>query len=241
MSKIIKTEKGFAVLELILIILVLAIVGFAGWWVYMNQHKTVDAKNITTTLQNKTTPKVASTNSYAGWKMYTLPVEKLSLMYPSDWTVSNTALTSTQDDTILTSSDGFSIEISDGNGNGGDPIPEAPASSAVPVKFVGQSDYLAFTYGTGSAGQGSSDGLVDGAVLQTSTNENNGPNDGYTWPTDKYAYQSNPNFGGGPIIPGDPTNYILMGCSLKTQITLQQAPYNSDFKDAELVIASMHY
>ena len=40
MNKINKYEKGFSVVELILIFVVLGLIGFIGWWVYANQYKT---------------------------------------------------------------------------------------------------------------------------------------------------------------------------------------------------------
>jgi outer membrane murein-binding lipoprotein Lpp len=242
----VKHATKFILGYLVLILLVAALGGVYSW-----QHKKVNSLNSqvsklnkqvaslqackTTSASSKATASSTTTSPYAGWKTYTLPVEKLSFMYPSDWTVSNDAPTSTQDATTLTSSDGFSLSIEDGVSNGGDSITEAPATTAVPVTFVGQSDYLVFTYGTGSVGQGSSDGLIAGAVLQTSTNENGGPGGEYPWPTDKTAVGPNDTTGAVNAM------YIVIRLGFKPQLTLQQAPSNSDFKNAVLIIKSMHY
>jgi hypothetical protein len=240
MLKIYKNEKGFSAVEIVLVLVIVVLLGAVGWLVYKDHHKSKTVASVTTVSTTKpaasTSTKTTTTPSpYAGWKAYTLPVEKLSFKYPSDWTVSNTAPTSTQDNTTLTSSDGFTLSIEDGVSNGGDPILEAPTSSAVPITFVGQSDYLVFTYGTGSRGQGTSDGMIAGAVLQTSTNEQGGPNGEYPWVTDKYAVGPNDTTGAVNAM------YMLISASFKPQLTLQQAPSNADFKNAELIIGSMTY
>jgi hypothetical protein len=82
-----KNEKGFSVAELILIIVVLVLVGFSGWWVYMNQHKAVVATNTVTTYttMNTTTSKA---NTYTGWASYTSSIGGLSFKYPiNGWTL----------------------------------------------------------------------------------------------------------------------------------------------------------
>jgi hypothetical protein len=168
-------NNGFGLIGVLAIILVLVVAGGAGAYVYHRDHKAKGSTTSSTGSTGTTTKPPTPADPYAGWKTYTLPVEKLSFKYPSDWTVSNAAPTSTQDATTLTSSDGFTVNIEDGVSNGGDTTPEAPAGSAVPVTFVGQSDYLVFTYGTGSVGQGSSNGLIAGTALQTNTNEHGGP------------------------------------------------------------------
>lgn len=234
-------EAGFSLIEILLIVIIIALIVFLGWFVYHSKQtadKTLtSATAATSAIKNgpKTSPTTSAVNPYAGWKTYTLPVEKLSLQYPSDWTVANTAPTATQDDTILTASDGFTVNIADGESNGGDAILEAPTTTAVPVTFAGQADYLVFLYGRGSTGQGSSDGMIASAVLQTSTNEQGGPNGEYPWPTDKYAVGPNDTTGAVNAM------YMLIGCGFKSQLTLQQASNNADFKTAQLIIKSMHY
>ncbi len=239
--KLNKNQKGFSAVEFIMVFVIIVLIGAVGYFVYKNHHQPVKVVTITKSTQAKPTNTATTINPYAGWKTYTLPVEKLSFMYPSDWTLSSNPPSSTQDDALLTSSDGFSIDITDGQGNGGDPTPEVPASSAIPVKYIGKSDYLVLTYGIGSRGQGSSDGLINGAILQTSTDEGAGQDGGYSYPTDKYATQGSTQTGEGAPLPGDPTDYIVIECFLKTQIPLQQISGSSNFTDAELVISSMHY
>ena len=249
MKKIKNNQLGFGTVEIILVVIIIALIGVVGWLVYKNQHKTTSttssysSKSSSTSKTTSTAPS-QPTSPYAGWKTYVLPVEKLSFMYPPNWTVNSAntnQLTSTQDQLELDdSSTGFTFSVSDGNGNGGDNFPEA-SSAAVPVTFLGQSDYFVPAYGVGSFGQGSSDGMIAGAFLQTSTSNNGGPNGGWPWPKDRTAYQSNPQYGGGPVLPGDPTDYFIISIGFKPQLTLGQFATNTDLKDAQLVIQSAHY
>jgi hypothetical protein len=234
---------------LLAVLVVIVLLAGTAYGVYAWQHgkvKTSNTKvarlqNEVSKLSKQTSPSQTHTNTtqasnpYAGWSKYTLPVEKLSFMYPSSWTLSDVGSSSTSDDITFTASDGSTFNIDDGVSNGGDGIPEAP-TAAIPVTYIGQSDYLVPNYGRGSVGAGSSDGMIAGVLLQSNTNINDGPNGGFPWPTDKYAEGSVSDYGAGVEV-----NFILIGDSLKSQVTFQEASSNSDFKTAKLVIASMHY
>jgi Tfp pilus assembly protein PilE len=236
-----KIQAGFTVVEILIIILILAVIGFGGYYVWHTQHSkknpvaTISTSSKTTLSTKAATTNPTAPNPYAGWKTYTLPVEKLSFMYPSNWTLSNSAPTATQDSATLTTSDGSTFYINDGVPNGGDSTPEAPSSSAIAVTFLGQPDYLVPVYGTGSVGHGSSDGLIGGVLLQTSPSQQTEVNGGYPLPTDKTAVGPNDTTGAINAM------YIQMGITLNAQITLQQVPTNTDIHSAGLIVASMHY
>jgi Tfp pilus assembly major pilin PilA len=245
MLRIMKNNKynqfGFTAIEALLIILVLAVIGFGGYYVWHTQHDNKKTTSTTTSAGNKTatsakTTSVSKTSSpYAGWQSHTLPVEKLSLMYPSGWSLSSSGSESS-DSATITAQDGSVFNFEDGISNGGDGIPEAPASNDIPITFIGNQDYLGLMYGRGDRGSGSSDGLISGVMLQTSTNINGGPNGGFAYPTDKYAEGSTADFGTGVEV-----NFMTAFLNLGTQITLQQVPGSTDIKTAELIIQSMHY
>jgi len=88
-------EKGFSVVETLLIIVVLAVIGGAGYLVYKDHHKapakTLAVKNLSTS--NKSAAPTQNTNPYAGWKTYANQEAGLTFQYPSNWTSSVTTMT----------------------------------------------------------------------------------------------------------------------------------------------------
>jgi hypothetical protein len=226
-------NKGFGIVGILAIIVVLIAAGGTSTYVYHRDHKakTVASTSSTSKGISPSTSSVTTTkpNPYAGWKPYTLKNEKLTFRHPSSWQVSNTtAPASTQDSLTLTAAAGFTFNILDGVSNGGDAMNMA-TNAPVSVTYAGQPDYLVFTYGTGSVGQGSSDGLINGAMLLTN------PSDQSSLPLDKYAVSPNDTTGAANA------KYILISSSTKIQLTLVQAQSSSDYKTAVLIIESMHY
>jgi|GEM_PF-569696 len=51
-----KNQSGFSAVETVLVIVVVVLIGVAGWLVYKNNHKKTENKNTTNTSQTKTTP-----------------------------------------------------------------------------------------------------------------------------------------------------------------------------------------
>ena len=82
-----KNQQGFAVIEGLLILLILAVVGFGGYYVYHTQHKTTTTNSSTTA--NSTSNNSSTTNDYSGWNSYTDTSKLFSVMYPKDWTNTN--------------------------------------------------------------------------------------------------------------------------------------------------------
>jgi len=81
-----KNQDGFSAVETVLVIIVVVLIGVAGWLVYKNNHKKTENKTATNTTQT-TTDTNKKTDPYAGWKTYTASEEKATFKYPSDWTV----------------------------------------------------------------------------------------------------------------------------------------------------------
>ena len=76
-------NKGFTLVEVLLLIVVLILVGGLGYLGY----KQVNKKSKTSTASaTATTAKTAAVDPYAGWKTYTSPLKSgLSFKYPADW------------------------------------------------------------------------------------------------------------------------------------------------------------
>jgi hypothetical protein len=93
-GKLQNNEKGFSAVEVILVVVIVALIGVVGWFVYKNHNKTTNL-NAATSLSNKpatTTPAKSTTattqpsNPYAGWKTYhSILNSGLSFMYPPTW------------------------------------------------------------------------------------------------------------------------------------------------------------
>jgi hypothetical protein len=86
MNKLIRDNKGFSIVEGLLVLLTLAVIGVAGYFV----SKHIDTKKTTTTTTTATT----ITNPYAGWKDYCDITVKLCFKYPSTWTDNDGSITS---------------------------------------------------------------------------------------------------------------------------------------------------
>ena len=100
MGKLNKDSKGFGVVELLIIIVIIVALGLMGWYVYKN-HKTTPytaiASKTTTTTKSPITTNSSSptkittiTNPYAGWKTYRA-TDGTSFQYPTNWILSTTS------------------------------------------------------------------------------------------------------------------------------------------------------
>lgn len=92
MSKVHNDQQGFSAVEVLLVLVIVALVGAEGLFVYKNQHKTTTTSVAATTAKSTLTPArttTAPTNPYASWTTYTSKLEKVSIKYPADWTVIN--------------------------------------------------------------------------------------------------------------------------------------------------------
>jgi Tfp pilus assembly protein PilV len=84
-------QSGFSIVEALLILVVVGILGFTGWYVYHTKQtsdKDYSATNSTVPTYKKTNTSSAA-NAYAGWKTYSSSNGLgLSFKYPATWTVS---------------------------------------------------------------------------------------------------------------------------------------------------------
>ena len=82
-------QKGFSVVEILIVIVVVGLLGAVGWLVYDRQKsKTPDTSNTqTSTPQKEETPKqeAKAADPYEGWKSGTFKYTKLSYKLPSKW------------------------------------------------------------------------------------------------------------------------------------------------------------
>jgi hypothetical protein len=171
-------EDGFSAVEAILILIVVAIIGFAGWFVWHSQQatsKTLDAANnssAASSSKQSTTSKPSNqtqSDPYAGWKSYTLANSKISFKYPSAWQLSDSSGDGehASDMVSLKGNNDFSLNItvSDTGHPGADYTPTVV--TAQPVNFAGNQGYLDFVSGTPSQDQS----VVYSVALSQSKND----------------------------------------------------------------------
>lgn len=82
-------QKGFSVIEALLILVAIGILGFTGWFVY-HTRQTAD-KDLSSNNSTDPTYKKALADPYKDWKSASLKYEKMSFKYPSTWQITNTS------------------------------------------------------------------------------------------------------------------------------------------------------
>lgn len=100
-----KSQKGFSAVETILLVIIVGLIGFTGWYVYTSNgkaNKTLDQAN---SVQNSTPTVKESNKTYES-----TAIKGLSFKYPTSWILENgeTAFDGT-DTTTLTSPQGSKV------------------------------------------------------------------------------------------------------------------------------------
>ena len=79
-------QNGFTPFEIVLLILVVALLGFAGYVVYQrNQDTTGSSQTVVTKKDTNTEKKTEVKDETAGWLSYTNTSGKFSFKYPNNW------------------------------------------------------------------------------------------------------------------------------------------------------------
>jgi len=135
-------QKGFSVVEVLVVIIIVGLLGTVGWLVYDRQkNKTDDTNTASQTTQQKTTTTqtTATVDPYAGWKTTTLQYEKITYQYPSSWVVEDQTSQSF-DDITLKSPAGATVSLQTGVSSGS---PKKTFGS-ISVNSLAQSNDLVF-------------------------------------------------------------------------------------------------
>lgn len=70
-----KNQRGFAAFEILILVLLIGVLGFVGYRAYEARTNKDVAEEVVQ----------VSKDSYAGWKTHSVPYEKMSFKYPSEW------------------------------------------------------------------------------------------------------------------------------------------------------------
>jgi len=82
MNKISKNQKGFTLVEVLLIILILVVIGAVGYFVYHNEHSVKPASNTSNASKTSNTSNTSSASN-----LRTYQDGKVSFKYPDGWQV----------------------------------------------------------------------------------------------------------------------------------------------------------
>ena len=97
-----KEQKGFTLIECLLIVLIIVIIVFGGYYVYQSNHAGGTA--LTSGTHKSINHQSAVNNYYAGWKTYCDTQAKVCLQYPFAWTVGSfngIGISSPHDNTVV--------------------------------------------------------------------------------------------------------------------------------------------
>lgn len=223
-----KEQKGFSLVEVLLTLLVTAVIGFGGYYVWQNQHNNNDAKASSTKATiTKTESRPNNTDPYQDWKSYTLPYEKLSFKYPSDWAISNENAKG-RDVVSVKSSDNFTIMIQVGVPAGGDPLTYV---GNWPSQFNSSSAFLSFVSGGTRLSPNTN---VTGSAILTLK-----PGDHTSIPADKNVK----GCAGCDGVNGPQDSYlsIMMYYEPHKEMSVEAAKSDPGYSSGKLLVESMHY
>ncbi|HET9850615.1 MAG TPA: hypothetical protein VFP35_03265 [Candidatus Saccharimonadales bacterium] len=142
-----KRQSGFAALEALLILIIIAIIGGTGYYVWHSKNQTDKILNSTTNTSSsrtatKSTVAEPPADPYKGWSTYTTKGEKISFRYPENWSLSDTSLSS-RDIVSLSDGSGATVFINAGAVPGDDTSASTKANTQN-VIFLGQPSELIF-------------------------------------------------------------------------------------------------
>jgi len=84
-----KNHSGFSVVEALLIVLVVGILGFTGWFVYHSQQAASKDSNSQSKVQTTTQKAAPPVDPYADWEQYCSDYGGVCFKYPQDWQLSS--------------------------------------------------------------------------------------------------------------------------------------------------------
>ncbi|HUD07785.1 MAG TPA: prepilin-type N-terminal cleavage/methylation domain-containing protein [Candidatus Saccharimonadales bacterium] len=82
MKKLCKNESGFSVIEVLIVIVIIALIGIAGWLVYKHEHKVpVTTNSSVSTATNKSSPQNTNYFTISQWNIRAPYSGSLTLQY----------------------------------------------------------------------------------------------------------------------------------------------------------------
>lgn len=241
-----KKQNGSSALEGLLILVIVGILGFTGWYV-LHVKQTADNSlnsSANTNIAVESTKKSSSSTQvtsqaqaspYAGWKSYTLKYEKISFKYPADWSLKDRSVATTGctypgvDEVSLTSPSKEQVVFHTGFDCSGDT--NVKALDSIPINSLNQKLYLTIdsSYADGYKAP------LFACLAKTSS-------------PDSYADISSKNIHAASGTATAPTNFFCYypydydtAGTFVPQKSVSSIVSSKDFATAELIFESMHY
>lgn len=147
-------QSGFGVVEGLLILIIVGILGFTGWYVWHSKNNANENLNAAanTNLSTSSTKKKSTTTTGSNTSLKTgvLTYEKASFKYPGSWTIvssskTNGSVSPGTDNVTLTSPTTLQVTIGTGIYGIGS-APGLKLLSATPINTFGHSYFLSYQY-----------------------------------------------------------------------------------------------
>lgn len=108
-----KNQKGFSIVEGLLILIIIGLIGGTGWYVW-HSKQTADktySTVATTSSSVASTETQKKTDNYSGWSTCSDKADGVSFRYPSDWTANGTPSSSDPCQNFSLTSDGQELVL----------------------------------------------------------------------------------------------------------------------------------
>ncbi len=128
-----KSEKGFGVVEVLIVLVIIVAIGVGSWYVWQSNNTEV----------LNSPPALQTSDKYKDWKSFTFTYEKFSIKYPASFTLTDKSYvgevaTPGADAIRLTKPNGFTLNISTGIDGIGGACEECHVVYSQDITFLGQ-------------------------------------------------------------------------------------------------------
>lgn len=251
-----RTQAGFTVVELALVIVILFVASFSGWYVWRNKHAVPRSTSATV---SSTTPKLISLkisqteldSVTSSWKSYTLLNEGIAFKYPGTWKLinynaSNTVIDGT-DNVELESPHDFEVVLMSESYSGVSSCPGPGVVGAEKVTFDGSAGYLnLLSDDIAACSQAPKyNGKVNSVELSTNSRyfvpyQSRNKNIAEPATTDRNIFNTFAGYGIHDISTDGSTSREHGTGNIKN-LTISQVVNDPDYRDVPYIIESMSY
>jgi hypothetical protein len=177
MDKRTTIERGFTLVEVLIIFVILCVIGGVGYLTYHNHYDTKKSSS-TSTAKNTIPNAVAADSPYTGWDTYASDLGGFSFRYPATgWTLNSfDSLGNKQTGSEVDGKDETQVSLTENTGQG---LSLGLTQYSININIGNQSsmntDNAAVTYSLGTAGSKLSNGIVSWQTSENTFNTSSVP------------------------------------------------------------------